>query len=125
MVIIFQIVAVLAISVAAYFIFRAGGARQQAIRRIVMLLFIAGVAVSVFFPQSLTWVANLLGIGRGADLLVYVVTIALIAFAATTYRRFRQVEKDQTALARQLALLTAESPVPLPDDDKGSSGELR
>lgn len=112
MLLVFQILAVAIAAIAAFFIFRAGGARQQAIRRIVMLLFIAGVALSVFFPQSLTWVANLFGIGRGTDLLVYVVTIALIGFAATTYRRFRQVEKDQTALARQVALLTAEAPKP-------------
>jgi small membrane protein len=110
MIIVFQILAVVLVAIAAFLIFRSGGARQQAVRRIFLLLFIAGVALSVFFPQVLTWVANLLGIGRGTDLIVYLVTIAFIGFVATTYRRFRHMEKDQTALARQLALLTAQAP---------------
>lgn len=105
MTIVFQIIAVVSIALAAFFIFRGGGARRQALRRILMLVFIVAAASSVFFPQAWTWVANLVGIGRGADLLLYLLVLIFVGFVATTYRRFRQIESQQTELARKIALL--------------------
>lgn len=104
MTIIIQVLAVLVIAIAAFFMFRGGGARHQAIRRVFMLLFIAAAASSVFFPQIWTYAANLVGVGRGTDLLLYFLVLIFIGFVATTYRRFRQIESQLTELARQLAL---------------------
>lgn len=114
-VLVFQILAVAAVIVIAVLILRGGGARHQAIRRILLVLFVLGTAVSVFFPQVLTWIANLVGIGRGTDLLLYVLVIAFLGFAATTFRRSRQLEDQITELSRRIALLGAEKP---PRDDR-------
>jgi hypothetical protein len=108
--IVFQILAVLVILIAAFFMLRGGGARHQAIRRILMLLFIVAAASSVFFPQVWTWTAHLVGIGRGADLLLYFLVLTFLGFVATTYRRFRNLEEDVTELSRQVALVTAPPP---------------
>jgi hypothetical protein len=108
MTIIFQIVALVAISVAGFFMFRGGGARHQAIRRIVMLLFILAAASSVFFPQIWTVAAQFFGIGRGTDLLLYLLVLIFVGYVSTTYRRFRQLEAQQTQLARKLALMEEE-----------------
>ncbi|MCU1417980.1 MAG: hypothetical protein JWP32_2154 [Schumannella sp.] len=110
MTIVFQILAIAATAVIGFFVLRGGGARHQAIRRILLLLFVAGVAVSVFFPQVLTWLANLVGIGRGTDLLLYVLVIVFLGYAATSYRRTRHLETDITELSRQIALLGAGAP---------------
>jgi hypothetical protein len=110
MTIVFQILAILAVAAIALFVLRGGGARHQAIQRILLLLFVAGVAVSVFFPQLLTWLAHLVGIGRGTDLLLYILVIVFLGFAATTYRRIRHLESDITELSRQIALLGAGAP---------------
>lgn len=110
MTLIFQIGAVAVIAVAAFFMFRGQGARHLAIRRIFMLLFIAAAASSVFFPQIWTFAANLVGIGRGTDLLLYFLVLIFIGFVATTYRRFRQIESEITQLARQIALLNTTNP---------------
>ncbi|MEO7146809.1 MAG: DUF2304 domain-containing protein [Terrimesophilobacter sp.] len=110
MTIVFQIVAVLVILFAAFFMLRGGGARHQAIRRILMLFFIVAAASSVFFPQVWTWVAHLVGIGRGADLLLYFLVLTFLGFVATSYRRFRHLEENVTELSRRLALVTAPSP---------------
>ena len=110
MTLVFQIIAVVVIAAAAFFIFRGGGARHQALRRILMLAFIAAAASSVFFPQIWTWVANLVGVGRGTDLLLYFLVLIFIGFVATTYRRFRQIDKELTELSRQLALSNATKP---------------
>lgn len=105
-IVVFQILAVIAIAIAAFFMLRGGGARHQAIRRILMLLFIVAAASSVFFPQVWTWAAKLVGIGRGADLLLYFLVLTFLGFVATSYRRFRSLEQDVTELTRQVALLT-------------------
>ena len=108
--IVFQILAVLAIAIAAFFWLRGGGARHQAIRRILMLLFIVAAASSVFFPGLWTAAANIVGIGRGADLLLYLTVLFFLGFVATTYRRFRHLENDVTELSRQLALVQVKAP---------------
>lgn len=109
MTIVFQILAVLAIAVAAVLMFRGGGQRHQAARSIMLLLFIVAAGSSVFFPQAWTFVASLLGVGRGADLLLYLTVLAFLGFAVTTFRRFRAVERSLTELTRQLALATADA----------------
>ena len=113
MTIIFQIIAVAAIATAAFFIFRGGGARRQALRRVFMLAFVAAATSSIFFPQIWTFVANFVGIGRGTDLLLYFMVLIFIGFVATTYRRFRQFEVEFTKLSRKIALLETTKP----DDD--------
>jgi len=119
MTLVFQIILVGVLVVVAFFLFRGQGARHQALRRIFLLLFIVAAAASVFFPQILTWVANLFGIGRGTDLLVYLLVLFFLGFMATTYRRFRQIENQMTQLARQIALQTELPPV-AQDDDGGT-----
>jgi len=109
-ILVFQIAAIVTVVVIAFLVLRGGGARHQAIRRILLVLFVLGAGVSVFFPNLLTSLANLVGIGRGTDLLLYVMVIAFLGFAATTYRRNRQLENQITELARQIALLGAEKP---------------
>ena len=82
-------------------------ARHQAIRRLLLMLFVAGAAASVLFPQILTRVANLIGVGRGADLLLYALVIAFLSFMATTFRRMNQLQSRITVLARELTLAQA------------------
>lgn len=125
-ILVFQIAAIVAVVIIAFLILRGGGARHQAIRRILLVLFVLGAAVSVLFPQLLTALARLVGIGRGTDLLLYVLVIAFLGFAATTYRRSRQLENQITELARQIALLGAEKPPaatpPAGGGKKGTAG---
>jgi hypothetical protein len=110
MTIVFQILALVVIAVAAFFLFRGRGARHLAIRRILLLAFIAAAASSVFFPQIWTWAAHFVGVGRGTDLLLYFLVLVFIGSVANTYRHFRQIEKDITHLSRQLALLSVTEP---------------
>ena len=109
MTIIFQILAIIAVIVVAIVMLRGGGARTQAIQRIFMLLFIVAAGSSIFVPQVWTFAAGLLGVGRGTDLLLYITVLAFLGVAATTYRRFRRLENDLTAMARQVALARADN----------------
>lgn len=110
MLIVFQILAVLAIVAAALFMLRDGGARHQAVRRISMMVFIVAAASSVFLPQIWTRMANLVGVARGADLLLYLLVLTFLGFVASTYRRFRNLEGQVTELARRMAIDHAGAP---------------
>jgi len=107
MTIVFQITVVSIVVVIAVVMMRNGGARHQAIRRIFMLLFVVAAASSVFFPQIWTAMARVVGIGRGADLLLYLTVVFFLGFVMTTYRRFRHMDTQITDLARQVALAQA------------------
>lgn len=88
------------------------GQRTQALRRL-GLLALAGFAVwSILDPLGpLTRVANSLGVGRAADLILYGLVVAFFGFVVTTYKRFRAMETRYTRLARRIALDEA-PPVP-------------
>ncbi len=84
------------------------GARHQAVRRLLLIAFVGLAVVAVMFPALLTQVAGWVGVGRGADLLLYVLTMTFLGFVAASYRRMRQMEQQLTVLARELALREAE-----------------
>jgi hypothetical protein len=83
------------------------GARHQAIRRLMLIGFVGLAVVAVLFPGLLTQVAQFVGVGRGADLLLYGLTITFLGFVAASYRRMRNLEQHLTTLARELALREA------------------
>ncbi|MHA7305443.1 DUF2304 family protein [Arthrobacter sp. TMN-49] len=109
--IIVQIILLLAVVLVSLALMRGGSnARHLAIRRIMLLLFACVAAFSVFFPTFLTRVANLMGIGRGTDLVLYALIVSFLVFMATTYQRFRGLEGTLTLLSRRIALDEAERP---------------
>lgn len=83
------------------------GARHQAVRRLFLVGFVVLAAMAVLFPGMLTQVAQVVGVGRGADLLLYGLTVTFLGYVAASYRRMRQLEQQNTVLARHLALRTA------------------
>lgn len=103
--IIVQIVLVLAVVIMSLALMRGGSnARHLAIRRIMLVLFACVAAFSIFFPELLTRVAHLMGIGRGTDLVLYGLVVSFLVFMATTYQRFRHMEATLTKLSRRIAL---------------------
>lgn len=83
------------------------GASHQAVRRLLLVGFVVLAAIAVLFPPLLTQVARAVGVGRGADLLLYGLTITFLGYVAASYRRMRQLEQQNTILARELALRSA------------------
>lgn len=83
------------------------GASHQAVRRLMLVGFVVLAAAAILFPRLLTQTAQLLGVGRGADLLLYGLTVVFLGYVAASYRRMRQMEQQVTTLARELALREA------------------
>ncbi|HET8615686.1 MAG TPA: DUF2304 domain-containing protein [Actinomycetales bacterium] len=89
-----------------------GGARHQAVRRLLLVGFVVVAIVSVLDPSLITTVARWVGVGRGTDLVLYLLFILVLGFMASTYRRFRDMERQLTLLTRRLALDEAMLPDP-------------
>ncbi|UFU02248.1 DUF2304 domain-containing protein [Ruania suaedae] len=79
-------------------------ARHQAIRRVLLVLFVLVTASAVLYPTWLSQLAALVGVGRGTDLLLYGLVIAFLSFIATSYRRMKQQDRRITELTRTIAL---------------------
>ena len=67
----------------------------------------------VWMPEQLTTVAHAMGVGRGADLVLYLwVSITFLALAALVLE-LRHLQRQLTLLAREQSLLRArDEPVP-------------
>jgi hypothetical protein len=104
----FQILLILAMVAIAIFLLRATPSpRHLAIRRVLVLLVLAAAVVVVVWPGTLTWLAHLVGIGRGSDLLFYAAIVAGLFYISVDYKRSLEAERATTRLARQLTLAEA------------------
>ena len=65
-------------------------------------------AVSIADPEILVRAAHFLGIGRGADLVLYLSVIFSFSAFFITYLRFRRVEEQLTTIVRHIAIRDAE-----------------
>lgn len=79
-------------------------ASHLALRRLAMLGFLVAAVFSALNPAIITKIAQFFGIGRGADLLLYGLTIVFFSTLATQYRRDSATEAKLTKLARNIAL---------------------
>lgn len=91
-----------------YFVSRRHNVRMQAGKRIGFFGFLAFAVYAVLFPGHVTLLAHALGIGRGADLLLYMLVVAFLFGMLNTYLRFRGTTQQITELARTLAIREAE-----------------
>lgn len=87
------------------------------VRRSLTVAFFVGGFVAVLFPSLLTDLANALGVGRGADLLLYVLTIACVFTTIAFHRRFRELEDRFVELSRAVALDRVDRTDPVALDD--------
>lgn len=105
---VFQFLLILGIVSAAILAIRfLRGERSLAIKRILALLAALAAILAILFPAALTTVANFFGIGRGADLLLYVSVIGGLLFAVATVRAKARSDARVTQLARSVALMEA------------------
>jgi small membrane protein len=102
------ILALALVLVGLYLLKARKSASQQAIRRLFILLALVAGFVAVLFPSYTNAVASYLGIGRGADLLLYAFVVFALFYVVHQYRRQLWQEKVTTDLARALTLARAE-----------------
>lgn len=81
--------------------------RQWFVLWSVVWLLVIGVAVA---PQTSDLLAANVGVGRGADLLVYVAIVFLLYAQFRTMVRTKKLHEQQTELVRRIAIERAAAP---------------
>ena len=132
-IVLIQVLLIAVVVAVAARLFRSGGARSQAVRRIGLLLFAAFAVFSILVPGVWNRIAHFVGVGRGTDMVLYALVVAFLSYVVTTYLRFRDFEVRYTRLARRLALdeaardypygrRSSAKGAPAPDDDSSGAG---
>jgi hypothetical protein len=91
-----------------FFVRSQHGQRLRAHKRIAFFAFLALNAYAVLRPEDVMWVAVQLGVGRGADLVLYLLVVCFIFTTLNLYLRQRELEQRLTDVTRALALRDAE-----------------
>ncbi len=105
----FQIIAV---PITAFFAIRsiltlARGKQPFVGSAIISGMWLAATA-AILEPDLTNWAAGVLGIGRGADLVIYVVALGLMIAFFYFYRKYRRLSDDITVVVREMALREAD-----------------
>jgi hypothetical protein len=77
---------------------------------IVWLLLWLGVGTAIAYPSLTTLAAHALGIGRGADLVLYCGLLVMLVGFFLIYLRLRRLEASVTTIVRHIALQEAVPP---------------
>ncbi|MGA9312136.1 MAG: DUF2304 domain-containing protein [Pseudonocardiaceae bacterium] len=104
-----QVLLVLAaLGALVYFVRLAHNVHIRASKRIAFFGFVVVNIYAVLRPDDMTWIAQQIGVGRGTDLVVYLLVVAFVFGMLNTYLRQREISNHLTDLARTVALRDAE-----------------
>jgi hypothetical protein len=101
----FQIVLSLAFLVSLWLVWRRH--RQQAVSGAVAWLWSLGVIgglVITWYPNTASVIARLVGVGRGADLVVYLAVVLLFVLVLQLHVSHVRLERELTQIVREEAL---------------------
>ncbi len=99
--------------------------QRLALRRIAGIVGVGAGIVAVLWPDLTTAVANRVGVGRGTDLLLYLLVMVFAFAAVATAQRIHRLERSLTVLTRELALSRPLVPLqqPVAPDARSASGD--
>jgi small membrane protein len=96
------------IGIGAMVTFGSNTAGLRASRKLLFLTTLMAGCVAVLFPELVSDVATFLGVGRGTDLLLYVMTVMLLTVTLTGYMEKKRAERREAKVVQAMALLEAE-----------------
>lgn len=82
--------------------------KNRTFYRLFMIVVAIIGAVFIAMPSAADKLAHLVGVGRGADLVMYVSIIFFFVAGIILYSRIRRIEAEQTELVRKIAVQRAE-----------------
>jgi small membrane protein len=84
--------------------------RSRLIDRVFVLAFALAGVVLVSFPETSDWLASVLGVGRGADAVIYFMLVFLSYACLQLYAKIRSQDAQLVELARSIAIQNAKLP---------------
>jgi hypothetical protein len=90
---------------------------RLALSELVLWVFVfGGILTVVLVPSLSAWLARLLGIGRGADLVIYGSIVLLFYLVFRIYIQLENIEYKLTTLVREIALTQTQDSSAKPPD---------
>jgi hypothetical protein len=96
------------ISIAGFVTFGRNTAGMRASRKLLFLATLLSGCVAVLFPVLVQDIAEFLGVGRGTDLLLYVMTVMVLTMSLTNYIEKKRVERREATMVQRIAILEAQ-----------------
>ena len=84
---------------------RSLGSRSRALRSLLLFSFPSLVGFSIIFPKIWQSMADVIGIDRGVDLLLYVTVLTLVTYIGYSFGKYRVIEKRIAVLTQELAII--------------------
>jgi hypothetical protein len=81
--------------------------QAKAWKKVIICFLVAAMIFSAIYPEITNQIANIVGIGRGPDLVLYVLSLAFIGYVINSYTRQQRAKDITYRLARRVALLDA------------------
>ena len=108
MIILTQVIIVLfVVAVAAVTLSNRKSHSGKAWKKIALVLLAVVMIITALLPDILTGIANALGIGRGADLLLYATVLAFILYVLNGYLHQQDQRDALYRLARKVSIIEA------------------
>lgn len=105
---VFQIILLIVLALAGVLTLVAGLRRSIGRPTMLVLLTVLSIgALATVDPDRTTVVARALGVNRGTDLILYLMTLIVLQGFVIFYLRLRRVRRELTLLVRRLAILEA------------------
>jgi hypothetical protein len=102
------VLTILILVILIWFLTQNTATKRQALGKLGILTLLVFAVVAVLFPNSTNDVAHAVGVGRGADLLLYCVTIVFLFSLLSQYLHRQDDQKKVEAIARKFAILQAD-----------------
>lgn len=103
---IIRIVLLTALGAIGWFVFLKRNRLPIHIVIVFAMLAVGGAAV--IFPEETDKVANFVGVGRGVDLITYVIEVTVLFVLIHYYTKFVELQRQLTDMVRELAIVRAE-----------------
>jgi small membrane protein len=87
-----------------WFLRQRNTSRTQAGKKVLLVLFACLAIVMIVDPTLTDAMARFLGVGRGADLLLYALVVAFLYVTINSYLKFKELEDRNIELARRFAV---------------------
>ena len=78
--------------------------------RLGLTVLVSAFSIAILFPALLQRLANLLDIGRGADLIIYLNSISIFCFALVVFVKVKEIEEKIVILTREITLMSQKDP---------------
>jgi small membrane protein len=90
-----------------WFLSNRTSSKVRAWQKIGLLSLFILATLAVIFPNLLNDIANAVGVGRGADLVLYIFVFAFMAYVTIQYIKQKEHDRVTATLVRRIAIIEA------------------